>query len=126
MPPWPRSFQGERPARCVVLCACKTKLENEVSLEDGSMSFSENLERLDLVLRRLETEALPLDEALAVFEEGIGLVRKSQKLLDKAEQKVRLLTQKGEEPFEAKENSAPCERVPQNLPLEESVEEIIN
>ena len=34
----------------------------------GPMSFGDNLERLDEVLRRLESEPIPLDEALEVFE----------------------------------------------------------
>ena len=64
------------------------------------MSFGDNLERLDEVLRRLESEPMPLDEALAVFERGVSLVRESQGILERAEQRVTLLTRAGEEPFE--------------------------
>ena len=64
------------------------------------MNFGENLERLDEILRRLEEEALPLDEALAVFERGVALLRESRAFLDEAEQKVTLLTEDGGEvPF---------------------------
>ncbi len=64
------------------------------------MNFSENLERLDVILKQLEEGKLPLNEALKVFESGVALVRESQDFLDKAEQKVMLLTQEGEEvPF---------------------------
>ena len=64
------------------------------------MNFSENLERLDVILKQLEEGKLPLNEALKVFESGIALVRESRDFLDKAEQKVMLLTQEGEEvPF---------------------------
>ncbi|MCR5346818.1 MAG: exodeoxyribonuclease VII small subunit [Fretibacterium sp.] len=59
------------------------------------MSFGENLERLDEILKRLESDPMPLDEALGVFEEGIGLMRESEKLLKDAEQKVIFLA--GEE-----------------------------
>jgi exodeoxyribonuclease VII small subunit len=64
------------------------------------MNFSEKLENLDEILRQLEEEKLPLDEALAVFERGIALVREAREFLEKADQKVTLLTQEGEEiPF---------------------------
>ena len=56
------------------------------------MSFGDNLERLDGILKRLESEPMPLDEALGVFEEGVGLVRESEALLRSAEQKVTLLS----------------------------------
>ena len=60
------------------------------------MSFSENLKRLDGILKRLESDPLPLDEALSVFEEGVGLVRESESLLKNAEQKVTLLSESAE------------------------------
>ena len=58
------------------------------------MSFGDNLERLDEILRRLESEPMPLDER------GVSLVRESQGILERAEQRVTLLTRAGEEPFE--------------------------
>ena len=64
------------------------------------MSFGDNLERLDEILRRLESEPMPLDEALEVFERGVSLVRESQGILERVEQRVTLLTRAGEEPFE--------------------------
>ena len=64
------------------------------------MSFSENLKRLDGILKRLESDPLPLDEALSVFEEGVGLVRESESLLKNAEQKVTLLSESAEVPEE--------------------------
>ncbi len=64
------------------------------------MTFSDNLERLDAILKRLEGERLPLDESLKIFEEGVSLVRKSREFLEKAEQKVTILTGSGEVPFE--------------------------
>lgn len=50
----------------------------------GPMSFGDNLERLDEVLRRLESEPMPLDEALEVFERGVSLVRESRRILERA------------------------------------------
>lgn len=65
------------------------------------MTFASNLERLDVLLRRLETEPLALDEALGVFEEGVSLVKESRAFLENAEQRVTLLTQDGEVLFAA-------------------------
>ena len=66
----------------------------------GPMSFGDNLERLDEILRRLESEPMPLDEALEVFERGVSLVRESRRILERAEQRVAILARDGEEPFE--------------------------
>jgi exodeoxyribonuclease VII small subunit len=67
---------------------------------DEKMNFSEKLDKLDEILRQLEEGKLPLDEALSVFERGVALVREAREFLEKAEQKVTLLTQEGEEvPF---------------------------
>jgi exodeoxyribonuclease VII small subunit len=64
------------------------------------MNFSEKLEALAEILRQLEEGKLPLDESLSVFERGVALVREAREFLEKAEQKVTLLTQEGEEiPF---------------------------
>ena len=63
------------------------------------MAFGENLERLDEVLRRLESDPMPLDEALDAFEQGVSLVRESRRILEEAEQRVTLLTREGEIPF---------------------------
>ena len=65
------------------------------------MPFGENLARLDEIAKRLESEPMSMDEALAVFEEGVALVKKSEKLLQRAERKVTILTEEGEALFEA-------------------------
>ena len=65
------------------------------------MNFTKNLDRLDEILNRLEEENTPLDEALAVFEQGVTLVRELQEFLENAEQKVTLLTRENKKiPFE--------------------------
>ena len=58
----------------------------------GPMSFGDNLERLDEVLRRLESKPMPLDETLEVFERGVSLVRESRRILERAEQRVAILS----------------------------------
>ena len=52
------------------------------------LSFEQSLSRLDEIVRHLEKGDLPLNESLALFEEGTGLIRSCGKMLDEAEQKV--------------------------------------
>ena len=72
-----------------------------------SLSFEEAFRRLEETVRRLEEGGLPLDESIALYEEGMELARRCQKLLEEAELKVRKLQPDAEEglrltPFETK------------------------
>ncbi len=53
--------------------------------------FEENMARLEAIVVELERPNLPLNEALALYEEGVGLIKTCQKTLLEAEQKVLLL-----------------------------------
>lgn len=62
-----------------------------------SLSFEQALKRLEQVVRELETGDLPLDQALALFQEGVLLTRRCDGLLDGAEARIeQLLEQNGE------------------------------
>ena len=54
-----------------------------------------DLERLEEIVGALEEGSLSLEEALKIYEEGIGLVRGSRKALDLAAQKVEILSRDG-------------------------------
>ncbi|HLT37229.1 MAG TPA: exodeoxyribonuclease VII small subunit [Enhygromyxa sp.] len=49
------------------------------------------LGRLDEVVRELESGELPLEQALARFEEGVKLVREGEQLLASVEQRIEML-----------------------------------
>jgi exodeoxyribonuclease VII small subunit len=51
--------------------------------------FSKQLERLEAIVRRLESEDLDLDEALKLFEEGIERLRVAREQLSQSELKVK-------------------------------------
>jgi exodeoxyribonuclease VII small subunit len=51
--------------------------------------FSKQLERLEAIVRRLESEELDLDEALKLFEEGVERLRVAREQLVQAELKVK-------------------------------------
>ncbi|HSD54532.1 MAG TPA: exodeoxyribonuclease VII small subunit [Burkholderiales bacterium] len=56
--------------------------------------FEQALADLEAVVERLERGELPLEEALAQFERGIGLARSCQDALKQAEQKVEILLER--------------------------------
>jgi len=60
-------------------------------VERPELSFEQILSRLTEVVERLESGDLPLEESLAVFEEGIELSRLGSGRLDAAEAKVEEL-----------------------------------
>ena len=64
------------------------------------MSFSDDMDQLQQILDRYETQQFPLEEALVEFERGVALIRACQQFLNEARQKVTLLTEDGEVPFE--------------------------
>ncbi len=51
--------------------------------------FTKQLERLEAIVRRLESEELDLDEALKLFEEGVERLRAAREQLSQAELKVK-------------------------------------
>ena len=63
-----------------------------------AMPLEKILERLGHVVDRLERGDLPLEQSLAMFEEGIKLTREGQRRLDAAEQRIDALlsTEPGE------------------------------
>ncbi len=56
--------------------------------------FEKSLARLEEVVRRLESPQLSLDEAMKLFEEGVGLSHDCQKQLEQAEGRVEILLKK--------------------------------
>ena len=68
-------------------------------------AFEQSLARLEEIVRKLESANLPLDDAMKLFEEGVGLSRECQKQLEEAEGRVEILLKKADgklaaEPFE--------------------------
>jgi exodeoxyribonuclease VII small subunit len=59
--------------------------------KQGNQSFEAALKRLEEVLEALEHGDLPLEEATAIFEEGVSLVRFCHQKLDEVEKRVELL-----------------------------------
>lgn len=65
--------------------------------KDDPFNFEKALEELEQLVTRLEEGDLSLEESLKEFERGVKLTRDCQVELKEAEQKVRILTEQGEE-----------------------------
>jgi len=55
-----------------------------VSAERTKKSLEDDLNRLDAIVRALETEDVDLDRALALFEEGVERLRTARERLSEA------------------------------------------
>ena len=56
------------------------------------LTFEQSLARLEQIVRSLEDAQLGLDEALAQYEQGVGLIKRCQGQLRQAEQRILLVT----------------------------------
>ena len=61
-----------------------------------SLGFDEVVERLRVVVDRLEQGQLSLEEALRAYEQGVGLARRGHALLDEVERRVEVLVKGAE------------------------------
>ena len=50
--------------------------------------FKKEMERLDEIVDKISNKALPLDEALKLYEEGVKIVKDLEKQLEEARDKV--------------------------------------
>lgn len=65
-------------------------------MNEKEMTFEIAIARLEEIVRMLEGGNAPLDQSLALFEEGVALVKLCNSRLDSAEQKVKILTSNGD------------------------------
>ena len=75
--------------------------------DDDEPDFEESVTKLQQIVAELESGSLGLEESLARFEQGTGLLRSCYQFLESAEQKIEILTRLSEdgtaltEPFDA-------------------------
>jgi exodeoxyribonuclease VII small subunit len=56
-----------------------------------TVSFEQAIARLGEIVESLEEGEQPLEESLALFEEGMSLAKSSQEILDRAERRIEEL-----------------------------------
>ena len=69
-------------------------MSDETERDAGSsdaVSLEERILRLELILTRLESDEVSLEEALELFEEGIGHVREAERVLSETQLRVEEL-----------------------------------
>ncbi|MDD4903742.1 MAG: exodeoxyribonuclease VII small subunit [Candidatus Bipolaricaulis sp.] len=69
------------------------------------MKIEETLVKLEEITSALEREDLPLDEAIALFEQGLDLAAAARKILDEARLRIEQVIEKAKgvlerEPFD--------------------------
>ena len=72
--------------------------------DEKPASFEVGLTELEIVVKELENGDLPLEQAIALFEKGVGLSDRCRQQLEEAETRVEILLKKNgqikAEPFE--------------------------
>ena len=67
-------------------------MKKEQAGENGSeQRFEDQLEQLERIVARLEDESVGLEEAIDLFEKGMGLARRCRGRLEEVEQRVERL-----------------------------------
>lgn len=75
-----------------------------MNTKKNKFNFESAIEQLEELVEALEEGDLSLEESLQAFENGIKLTRECQLALEKAEQRIQILTRESElpeaEPFD--------------------------
>ena len=56
-------------------------------------TYEEIINRINEIVKQLESPDSSLDASVALFEEGVKLIGRANKMLEEAEQKVKFLTE---------------------------------
>ena len=65
--------------------------ENKRDRDDKKLDFETGIKRLQELVEKLARQDIPLEEAVNLFEEGMELSRKCAKILEAAEERVKVL-----------------------------------
>ncbi|HEX5791138.1 MAG TPA: exodeoxyribonuclease VII small subunit [Luteolibacter sp.] len=60
--------------------------------DQQALSFEQALEQLEGIVEAMENEQLPLEELVACYEKGSGLLTHCQSVLDSAKRRIELIT----------------------------------
>ena len=66
-------------------------MTSQVPAAEPEWTFEAALERLGEIVERLEGDGMELDESLALFEEGVRLLRFAETVLETADGRIRQL-----------------------------------
>ena len=66
----------------------------------STVSYEDDLARIEVIVSELERDDLELERALALFEEGVERLRSAAGALERVEGQVRLLVERGDGSFD--------------------------
>jgi exodeoxyribonuclease VII small subunit len=69
--------------------------EDERDEVGEALGLEERIRRLEEILARMESNEVPLEEAMRLFEEGVGHVRRAERILAETELRVEELLSGG-------------------------------
>jgi exodeoxyribonuclease VII small subunit len=69
-----------------------SKTSKNDAAESTELKFEQALAQLEEIVRKLEAGDVPLEDSLAAFERGVGLVRVLHTRLDAVQEKIEELT----------------------------------
>ncbi len=61
---------------------------------EGDQPIEEQLKRLDAIVEKLESEAVSLDQSIALFEEGVELAVQIRRRLEVSEGRIREIVER--------------------------------
>ena len=57
-------------------------------MKENSFDFEKEMKRLDEIVNKISSQNLPLDECLQLYKEGQEIVKKLEKALEDAQEKI--------------------------------------
>ena len=63
-----------------------------MSKKNRTKSFEELFEQLKVIVEKMDTGDIELEESLILFEDGMSIIKEGKKKLDEAELKIKKLT----------------------------------
>jgi exodeoxyribonuclease VII small subunit len=60
--------------------------------DQDAPSLEKKLQQLEKIVAKMSASDLPLEKALAEFEQGVSCIKTCQELLQNAEQRIEILT----------------------------------
>lgn len=63
----------------------------EDKIKNENIDFESAMGRLEKITEELGREGVRLEDALSLYEEGVGLVRECNKTLEQTERKIKIL-----------------------------------
>ena len=71
-------------------------MEEKEGAKEQELTLEEAFDRLDVMVERLETRGIPLEESFQIYKEGMELLKKCNDKIDTVEKKMLQVDKDGE------------------------------